>query len=65
MELAIAYNGSKKTGKNRYGMTSKLACANFEGAVKFEKCKEGAIAQTYNVDEIELFLLNGDGVAWI
>lgn len=65
MKLGIAYDGARETGKERYELTDKVACANFEGAEKFQKRMEGAIAQTYNVDEIELRFLNGDGAAWI
>jgi hypothetical protein len=65
MKVGIAYDGAKKTGKNRYELTNKVACANFETAGKFQKRKEGAIAAVYNVDEIETRLLNGDGAEWI
>jgi len=65
MKVAIAYDGAKKTGKNRYELTNKVACANFETTGKFQKRKEGVIAGTYNVDEIEIRLLNGDGANWI
>ena len=65
MKVAIAYNGATKTGKKRYELTNKVACANFETASKFQKRKEGVVAGTYNVDEIEIRLLNGDGAKWI
>lgn len=65
MKLAIAYDGAKKTGEKRYELTNKVACANFETTGKFQKRKEGAIANTYNVDEIKTRLLNGDGAEWI
>ena len=65
MKLCIAYDGWKRTGKKRYETTNKAACANFEISGKFAKRKEGAIAEVYNVDEIEMRLLNGDGAVWI
>jgi len=65
MKMTIAYDGAKKTGKKRYELTNKVACANFEVAGKFVRRKEGAIAGVYNVDEIEMRLLNGDGDEWI
>ena len=65
MKLAIAYDGAKMAGKNRYELTNKVVCANFESAGKFQRRKEGVIAGTYNVDEIKTRLLNGDGAAWI
>ena len=65
MKLAIAYDGAKKTGKKRFELTNKVACANFESNDKFQKRKEGIIANNYNVDEIEMRFLNGDGANWI
>jgi len=71
MKVAIAYDGAKeeykksKAKKMRYKLTNKVACANFEGVKKFQRRKEGVIAGTYNVDEIEMRFLNGDGASWI
>lgn len=65
MKIAIAYTGAKKTGKKRYNLVGKVACANFEGIDKFFSRKEGVIAETYNIDEIEMRILNGDGANWI
>ena len=65
MKLAIAYDGAKKAGKNRYELTNKVACANFENVHKFYRRKEGTIAAVYDTDEIEMRVLNGDGANWI
>ena len=65
MKLAIAYDGAKETAKGRYNLSNKVACANFEGVNEFVARKEGVIASTYNVDEIESRVLNGDGAEWI
>lgn len=65
MKLAIAYDGAIETAKGRYNLSNKVACANFEGVNEFVKRKEGVIASTYNVDEIESRVLNGDGAEWI
>lgn len=65
MKLSIAYDGAKKVGKNRYKLTNKVACANFEGVDDFVKRKEGVIAGAYNVDEIAMRFINGDGAKWI
>ena len=65
MKLAIAYDGAKQTGKNRFELTNKVACASFEDTADFNRRKEGVIAANYNVDEIEMRVLNGDGAAWI
>ena len=42
-----------------------MACANFESTLKFQRRKEGIIAGTYDVNEIEMRFLNGDGASWI
>ena len=65
MKVAIAYDGAKKVGKERYTLTNKVACANFETAAKFVRRKEGVISETYNTDEIRLRVLGGDGAGWI
>ncbi len=65
MKLAIAYDGATKTAKGRYNLSNKVACASFEGVNKFVARKEGVIASTYNVDEVETRILNGDGAEWI
>jgi hypothetical protein len=65
MKLAIAYDGAEKKGKNRYILTNKVACANFEGANDFMERKEGVIAGACNVDEISMRFVNGDGAKWI
>jgi len=65
MKVAIAYAGCKQTGKKRYELTNKVAVANFETIEKFFYRKEGVIAATFNVDEIDMRILNGDGAEWI
>ena len=65
MKIAIAYTGAKKTGKKRYNLEGKVACANFECIDRFFARKEGVIAETYNIDEIEMRIVNGDGADWI
>ena len=65
MKLCIAYDGVKKTGDKRYALTNKVACSNFETVSKFYRRKEGVIAANYNVDEIDIRVLNGDGAGWI
>ena len=65
MKIAIAYDGARRMSKNRYELTGKVACANFEPASKFVCRKEGKIAENYRVDEIKTRILNGDGAKWI
>jgi hypothetical protein len=65
MKVGIAYDGAEKTGKKRYRLTNKVATANFESAKRFKLRKEGTIAAAYNVDEIDMRFVNGDGANWI
>lgn len=70
MKVAIAYDGARNVtkkagGKPRYELTNKVACAGFENAGQFAKRKEGVIAEAYNVDEIEMRILGGDGAGWV
>lgn len=64
MKAAIAYSGVKQNGKRRR-LSNKVACASFESVKDFIARKEGVIASVYQVDEIELRVLNGDGANWI
>ena len=65
MKVAIAYDGARLTGKDRFRLENKVACANFEGIDNFVGRKDGVIASYYNVDEIEQRIVNGDGANWI
>jgi hypothetical protein len=65
MKVAIAYDGAKQITPQRYELTNKVATANFESAKKFMKRKEGIVAAKYNVDEIDIRIVGGDGANWI
>ncbi len=65
MKVAVAYEGWKEVSKNRYELVNKIACAGFEDISEFYKIKEAMISREYNVDEIQMRILNGDGAAWI
>ena len=65
MKVAVAYEGWKRTGKDRYELVNKVACAGFEDISEFYRIKEAMIAREYNVDEIQMRILNGDGAPWI
>jgi len=65
MKLAIAYGGAREVSPKRHELVGKVACAGFLPVDEFMGRKEGVIAGTYNTDEIEMRLLNGDGAAWI
>lgn len=65
MKVAVAYEAWKETSKNRFELVNKVACAGFEDVSEFYRIKEAMIAREYNVDEIQMRILNGDGAAWI
>lgn len=61
MKVSIAYAGVRLEGPKRRVLENKVACAGFEPAREFLARKEGVIADTYNVDEVRLRVLNSDG----
>lgn len=65
MKVSIAYAGVRLEGAKRRVLENKVARAGFEPARKFLARKEGVIAETYNVDEVRLRVLDSDGGAWI
>lgn len=65
LKVAISYEGWKKVSKERYEVVHKLVCAGFEPAAEFRKRKEGMLGSEYNLDEIQMRILNGDGGSWI
>ncbi len=65
IKVAIAYDGWKKTGEDRYELNDKVVVAGFTKAKGFHEYREAAIAEKYNLDETQIRLLNADGAAWI
>ena len=69
MKVGIAYDGATwkigKDRKKRRTLDNKVAYAAFESSADFRKNKEGLLASRFNVDEIELRVINGDGAQWI
>lgn len=65
MKVAVAYDGWRKTGKDRYQLDGKVAFAGFEKSKDFHKIREAKIAAEYDLEETELRILNGDGAKWI
>lgn len=65
LKMAAAYDGWEQMGKGRYVLRNKILISGFEDVNSFRKKKEGAIASVFNVDEITMRILNGDGGAWI
>ena len=67
MKIGIAYTGAVWQGKAPYRryLDNKLAYASFEGADAFRKNKEGLIGSRFNLDEIDMRIINGDGAGWV
>lgn len=65
MKAAVAYDGRKKTGKDRYILPEKVVTAGFAKAKEFHEYREAAIAERYNLDEVSQRILNADGASWI
>lgn len=65
IKVAIAYEGWKKTGKDRYVLPDKVVVAGFAKAKDFHEYREAAIASRYNLNEVTQRILNADGASWI
>ena len=65
IKVGIAYDGWKETGKNRYALDSKVVVAGFSNSKEFQEYREAAIAETYNLDETEVRIMNADGAEWV
>lgn len=65
MKAAIAYDGWVKEGSGRYSLDGKVVTAGFDKASDFQKIREAMIASEYNLDEVQMRFLNGDGASWI
>ena len=65
IKVAIAYDGWKRTGKDRYSLSDKVVVAGFAKAKEFHAYREAAIAEKYNLDEVTQRILNADGASWI
>lgn len=65
MKVAVAYDGWRQAGKDRYLLDGKVAFAGFEKAEEFHRVREAKIASEYDIDETKIRLLNGDGAPWI
>lgn len=65
IKVGIAYDGWKETGKNRYTLDNKVVVAGFSNAKEFQGYREAAIAETYNLAETEVRIMNADGAEWV
>lgn len=65
IKVGIAYDGWKKTAKDRYSLSNKVVVAGFSSTKEFQEYREATIASEYNLDEVELRIMNADGAQWI
>lgn len=65
IKVGIAYDGWKKTGKDRYALDGKVVVAGFSKSKEFQEYREATIAQTYNLDETDIRIMNADGAEWV
>lgn len=69
MKIGIAYDGVLWTptgnGGKRCTLDNKIALAGFMKAQEFRNKREGLVASRFNVSQIEMRILNGDGAQWI
>lgn len=65
IKIGLAYDGWERTGKDRYQLSDKVVVAGIAGAKEFHECREAAIAEKFNLDEVSQRILNADGASWI
>ena len=65
IKVGIAYDGWKEIGTNRYALDNKVVVAGISTSREFQQYREAAIAEVYNIDEIDIRLMNADGAEWI
>ena len=65
IKVGIAYDGWRKTGRDRYALENKVAVAGISSSKEFQQYREAAIAEKFDTDEINVRLMNADGAEWI
>ena len=67
IKLGVIYEGwQKRSGsKNEYEVVNKTTYTTFDKSSTFKVLGEACLAETYNVDEIQARIINGDGASWI
>ena len=65
MKVATTYEGWENDGKGCNRLSGKIVIAGMEKSDDFHAKREARIRRTYNADEIEIRVLNGDGGSWI
>ena len=65
MKAAITYDGWVDRGSGRYSLDGKVVTVGFDKAADFQRLREAMIASEYDLDEVQVRFLNGDGASWI
>lgn len=65
IKVGIAYDGWKETGNDRYTLDGKVVVAGFSKSKEFQEYREATIAQTYNLNETDIRIMNADGAEWV
>lgn len=68
IKLAVTYEGWEKRyfGKcDEYVVINKNVVAGFHNSKEFADLSEATVSEEYNIEKIQLRILNGDGASWI
>jgi len=67
LKIGCTYEGwqPRYSGSTEYRTVNKHSVAGMMNSQDFHTVKEAKLAQTYNLDEIQYRILNGDGASWI
>lgn len=67
MKIGVAYEGWEKRHpkSKQYRTVEKLAYAGFMNSQEFHRLREAMVGKKYNLDEVKVRVLNGDGARWI
>jgi len=67
LKIGIIYEGWEKRypSSKEYKTVEKMAFAGYMKPDEFKTLRDSAVAEKYNIDEIQYRILNGDGAAWI
>lgn len=67
LKVGVIYEGwtQRYPSSKEYKTMEKMAFAGYMKPEEFKSLRDAAIADKYNMDEIQYRVLNGDGAAWI
>ena len=64
LKLHVSYEGWKKDDK-RHTLVNKMYLTGFMSPSELKKSRDAQIYQKYDIEKIQLRVLNGDGASWI